>query len=124
MRPGSGRLGGKVWHTYERLFKGKLWFDPVPAIQVHLKLLSNSETPTGGARTIQQATFKDITSMYRQRTLQTMPPQIQIARVVKTDYLSMQREAMIQFLIKLPGIHLDICLSKKSVSTKTTMMPN
>lgn len=31
---------------------------------------------------------------------------------------------MIQFLIKLPGIHLDLCLSKESVSAKTTMMPN
>lgn len=40
------------------------------------------------------------------------------------DYLSVQRKAMIQFLIKLPGIHLDLCLSKESVSAKTTVMPN
>lgn len=58
-------------HTHQRLFKGKPWLCPLPGLhkrdntlvmQVHLKLLSDSEAPAGCARTL-EITFKDATNM-------------------------------------------------------------
>lgn len=53
---------------------------------VHLKLLSNSETPAECARTL-QITFKDVPAKKKKKMfLQT---EIQTVYVVKADYLSM-----------------------------------
>lgn len=68
----------------KNLSKGKLWLFPLPGLhrrdyshlihKCYLRLLLNSETPAGCARTLKKITFKDATNLCQQQTLWTILP--------------------------------------------------